>query len=479
MSTLKSERITSLVPDPANPRRMTDEATAGLARSMERFGALDIVFNRRTKQLVSGHQRVAALKAAGAKSIQRSGDWGFILHPKTKERFPVRYVDWTPEEQRIANITANNMNIMGAFQPLVLEQLDALKLDADFGTLQLDALQVQQWESQPEPDRKDGNCDPDEVPEPPAEPVSKRGDLWILGEHRLLCGDSTQAEDVARLLGTEKPHLMVTDPPYGVKYDAEWRDEAAKHCASMGNRKDSALGRVANDERADWREAWALFPGDVGYVWHADLHATEVLGSLVAAGFKARSQIIWAKSHLVIGRGDYHYQHEPCWYVVRSGKTGHYNGDRTQTTLWQIAKPQKSETGHSTQKPVECMSRLVANNSKRGESVYDPFCGSGTTIIAAEMHGRRCFAMELEPRYVDVAVARWEKFTGKASVLASTGQRLSELKAGGRRRAKGNSRHEDERDAAIARERLVEISEHPERVVSGTEVESILEAKAR
>jgi hypothetical protein len=140
MSTLKSERITSLVPDPANPRRMTDEATAGLARSMERFGALDIVFNRRTKQLVSGHQRVAALKAAGAKTIQRNGDWGFILHPKTKERFPVRYVDWTPEEQRIANITANNTNIMGAFEPLVLEQLDALKLDADFGTLQGESL---------------------------------------------------------------------------------------------------------------------------------------------------------------------------------------------------------------------------------------------------------------------------------------------------------------------------------------------------
>ena len=138
---MKSQPITDLAPDPANPRRMTEEASAGLARSMERFGSLDIVFNRTTGQLVSGHQRVTALKLAGAKVVKVDGDWGYIVHPKTKERFPVRFVDWTPEEQRIANVTANNQNIMGTWEPLVLEQLEGLKLDVDFGTLQLDALQ--------------------------------------------------------------------------------------------------------------------------------------------------------------------------------------------------------------------------------------------------------------------------------------------------------------------------------------------------
>jgi DNA modification methylase len=209
---------------------------------------------------------------------------------------------------------------------------------------------------------------------------------------------------------------MVTDPPYGVEYDPAWRQRAG--IAGAG----TATGKVLNDDQADWREAWALFPGDVAYVWHAGLFAGTVADSLAACDFVLRSQIIWAKSQMVMSRGDYHWHHEPCWYAVRKGKTGHYAGDRKQTTLWQIPKPAKSETGHGTQKPVECMRRPIENNSSPGQAVYEPFSGSGTTLIAAEMTGRSCHAIELNPAYVDVAVLRWQAFAGQQAVLEADGR---------------------------------------------------------
>ncbi len=164
---------------------------------------------------------------------------------------------------------------------------------------------------------------------------------------------------------------------------------------------------------------WALFPGDVAYVWHGALHAATVAQSLETSGFAIRAQIIWDNTRLVIGRGDYHWQHEPAWYAVRKGKTGRRAGDRKQTTVWGISHL-KSETGHGTQKPVECMKRPIENNSSPGQAVYEPFSGSGTTIIAAEMTGRDCYAVELAPAYVDVAVQRWQAFTGEQAHLASS-----------------------------------------------------------
>lgn len=212
---------------------------------------------------------------------------------------------------------------------------------------------------------------------------------------------------------------MVTDPPYGIEYDAEWRNNALR--ADGTPIAGRAVGKVLNDDQADWREAWALFPGEVAYVWHAVNKSNIVADSLLACGFDIRAQVIWAKNQLVIGRGHYHPKHEPCWYAVKKGGTGHWQGDRKQTTLWEINKPQKSETGHSTQKPIECMRRPIENNSQPGDAIYEPFSGSGTTIIAAEQTGRRCYAMELSPQYVDVAVRRWQQFTGKTAVLESTG----------------------------------------------------------
>jgi DNA modification methylase len=198
-----------------------------------------------------------------------------------------------------------------------------------------------------------------------------------------------------------------------VNYDPEWRNEAGVSATMR-------TGKVANDHRADWREAWALFPGDVIYIWHAGVHTRTVIESLEAAGFAIRSQIVWAKPRLVLGRGDYHWQHEPCLYAVRKGATGHWQGARDQTTLWPISTggDEDAATVHGTQKPVECMRRPLLNNSRPGDAVYEPFCGSGSTIIAAETAGRICYAMDIDARYVDVAVQRWQVFTGRNAVLA-------------------------------------------------------------
>jgi DNA modification methylase len=209
---------------------------------------------------------------------------------------------------------------------------------------------------------------------------------------------------------------MVTDPPYGVEYDA---GKARKQ--SPG----SAVGKVLNDDRADWSEAWELFPGAVAYVWHAMRHSGVVFDSLVSTGFEVRSEIVWAKNQLVMSRGHYHPQHESCWYAARGASN--WSGGYKQSTIWNIDKPRKSETGHSTQKPVECMKRPIENNSSPGQAVYEPFSGSGTTIIAGEMTGRHIYAIELNPAYVDVAIKRWQDFTGETATLEGDGRTFAEI----------------------------------------------------
>jgi DNA modification methylase len=257
----------------------------------------------------------------------------------------------------------------------------------------------------------------DEVPEPTVDPITKPGDLWTLGDHRLLCGDSTKANDVERLMAGQKAFVMVTDPPYGVKLDQSWRDKAlGEKAMGPGNRN-----VVANDDRADWTEVWKAFTGDVAYVWHADKFSDVVMASLRAAGFDICQQLIWNKSVMVMGRSDYHFKHEPCWYAVRKGKQHGWVGDRKQTTVIDAKSPNhimsgsdEDKTEHPTQKPVECMAYLMRNH---GGDVYDPFLGSGTTLIAAEQLGRKCYGMEISPQYCDVIVKRWETLTGKKASL--------------------------------------------------------------
>jgi DNA modification methylase len=211
---------------------------------------------------------------------------------------------------------------------------------------------------------------------------------------------------------------MVTDPPYGVDYDPDWRSKQGPVAATLRHHKPGAVGKVVNDTRVDWRAAWKLYGGDIAYVWHAGVLPHEAALSLIDSGFTIRSQIIWAKRHFAVSRGHYHHQHEPCLYVIRKGKSGNWQGGRGQSTLWDIDKPTRSETGHSAQKPVDCMKRPIDNHTVTGDSVYDPFVGSGSTIIACELTARRCLAIEIEPLHCDVAIARWEQFTGQKATLS-------------------------------------------------------------
>lgn len=381
--------VKDLVPYARNARTHSKAQIAQIAASIERWGWTVPILVDEAGGVIAGHGRLLAAEALSIETV------------------PVMVARGWSEAQKRAYVIADNQIALNAGWNLdlladELRQLGAEGFDlcgVGFSADQLaDLLNVQTA----------GLTDPDDVPETPAEPVTQPGDVYVLGRHRLVCGDSTKADDVARALDGARPHLMVTDPPYGVEYDADWRNHTGDE-----TRSGRAIGKVLNDDKADWREAWALFTGDVAYVWHAGNMAHIVAESLIACGLALRAQIIWAKNQLVIGRGDYHPQHEPCWYAVRKGRKGHFRGDRKQTTLWTIDKPRKSETGHSTQKPVECMRRPILNNSAPGDAIYDPFLGSGTTLIACEMEGRVCRGLELSPAYCDVIVKRWEEFAGQ------------------------------------------------------------------
>ena len=274
----------------------------------------------------------------------------------------------------------------------------------------------------------------DTTPELTEESVVRLGDYWHLGDHRLLIGDATSADSYERLFSSELsrdkdvvPSIMVTDPPYGVEYDATWRDEhdlLDTHAEEV----------VHNDDRADWGEAWALFEGDVAYVWHADRQAHSVLKSLIDNDFEIRSQIIWAKQGFVFGRGHYHYQHEPCFYAVRKSSSANWEGGRKQSTLWEFdnhnlmkgGTADDGKTSHSTQKPIEAMARPMRNHGEDGDIVYDPFLGSGTTIIAGEQENRTVYGCELSPQYGEMIIRRWQNYTKQEALLNGT-QTLEQL----------------------------------------------------
>ena len=388
-----------------NPKKHPDAQMRDLMKSIKRFGWGAVILARPNGEIIAGHGRMEAAKRLGMAKV------------------PVRFLDLDPAEAHLLALADNKLTEVGEWDDAMLREIlasakgDGADLDGlGWSDEELLALLAN--------DPTDGLTDPDDVPEVQETPVSVLGDVWLLGRHRITCGDSTDATVVERVLAGVKPHLMVTDPPYGVEYDPEWRARAGL----SGNT--AAHGKVLNDDRADWREAWTLFPGDVAYVWHGEKQLVDMGQQLRDAGFDLRNLIVWGKSQLAIGRGHYHSQHETCWYAVRKGSTGHWVGDRKQTTLWSIPKPRKNETGHGTQKPVECMKRPIENNSSPGQAVYEPFSGSGTTIIACEMTARACHAVELNPAYVDVAVRRWQAFTAQTATLEGDGRSFDEVSQG-------------------------------------------------
>jgi DNA modification methylase len=395
--------IGKLIPYARNARTHSSEQVDQIAASIREWGWTNPVLVGEDGTIIAGHGRVLGAKKLGIAEV------------------PVMVANgWSKAQIRAYAIADNKLALNAGWDEalLALEFSELQELGFDIDLVGFSETEIAALGAQP----NSGLTDPDEAPEPPVTPVSVAGDLWVLGSHRLLCGDSTIASDVEGVLAGVKPHLMVTDPPYGVAYDPSWRKEAGlKHDTKR-------LGKVANDDRADWRDAWVLFPGSVAYVWHAGRHASTVQDSLSVTGFEVRSQIIWAKDRFALSRGHYHYQHEPCWYAVRQGPAN-WTGDRKQSTLWQIPAREGVGFEHGTQKPVECMKRPIENNSSPGQAVYEPFSGSGTTIIAAEMTGRSCHAIELMPQYVDVAIERWQAFTGKTAMLDGDGRSFEAISA--------------------------------------------------
>ena len=371
---IKKIKISEIKPNPNKPRLIKDDKFKKLVKSIQDFPQMleirPIVVND-DMIVLGGNMRLKACKEAGLKELPiiKASE----LTEEQQREFIIKdnvgFGEWEWED------LANNWDA---------EQLTEWGLDIpDFKPQVLEAKE-----------------DDYEIPEEIKTDIVL-GDLFEIGEHRLLCGDSTNSGDVNKLLQNKEPYLMVTDPPYGVVYDASWRDEALS-----GHETGRSKGKVSNDNKADWTEAWALSPSKVAYVYHAGIYSGIVQKSLTDCEFEIRSQIIWVKSHFAISRADYHWKHEPCWYAVKKGNKGNWASDRKQNTIWEIDKPQKNETGHSTQKPVECMAKPIANHDG---DVYEPFCGSGTTMVAAHQLKRKCYGMELDPKYCQVIVERMHK----------------------------------------------------------------------
>jgi DNA modification methylase len=422
-----------LIPYARNSRTHSDEQIAKIMASLVEFGWTNPLLVTGGTKLVAGHGRVMAalrLFEQGKKIKLPNGEY------LPEGQVPTLDCTGWSEAQERAYIIADNALAAEAgwdaeLLRLELDDLVALDFNLDLLGFSADNLAAALGTNNGADDGvKELLTDPDAVPPVPTDPVTVPGDVWLLGHHRLVCGDSTTADAVKACLGNVTPMLMVADPPYGVEYDADWRTEARNGDGSLlSTGSGRAKGVVTNDDRANWNEAYVLFPGDVAYVWTADRTAHVVAQSLVDAGYEIRSQIIWRKNQFVVSRGHYHPQHEPCLYAVKKGGKGWWAGDRKQSTVWDIDKPHKSDTGHSTQKPVECMRRPMENNSSPGQAVYDPFMGSGTSIIAAEQIGRACFGVEIKPAYCDVSILRWQEATGEVAKLEATGQTFVEVMA--------------------------------------------------
>jgi len=318
--------IERLIPYVKNPRFHSEADVYKIAASIGQWGWTNPVLVDENGTLIAGHGRVnaaAKLKLTSIPVIVARG--------------------WSEDEKRAYRLADNELAARASWDfDLLHNELNDLRSSG----FDLDLIGF-------EPDRLEeilaglgssGLTDPDSVPEVPDQPVTRPGDVWQLGDHRVGCGDSTSAADVALVLAGSEAHLMVTDPPYGVAYDPSWRAHRGRRAGKL------AQGKVVNDDRADWRQAYALFPGDAAYVWHGAMHGDVVAAGLAACGFQLRAQIVWAKQHFTLSRGDYHWKHECCWYAVREGKTSHWTGDRTQTTVWEFpnnnpfGSPQREES---------------------------------------------------------------------------------------------------------------------------------------
>jgi DNA modification methylase len=403
-----------------NPRK-NDAAVDRMCASIREFGFKIPCLIRSDGEVIDGHLRLKAARKLGITDI------------------PVILCDeWTPAQVKAFRLMVNRSATWADWDEelLALEFQDLQTSDFDLSLTGFDTKEIDDLLLDDPPEE-------DATPPLPAHPVTRTGDLWLCGSHRVLCGDATDPAVVSRLLGERKPFLMVTDPPYGIELDSEWRDRAGlngRGPAEPGSLKQRTQGhhqtRISGDTRADWSDAFALVPSlEVGYVWHASTFTREVLDGLLRIGFLHHQQIIWDKGRTVLTRTHYWFQHEPCWYVRKKnapwfGKAGE------NSTIWDSPSPKfimggsdEEKFDHPTQKPVELMRRPILNHTKIGELVYDPFLGSGTTLAAAEVAQRVCYGLELDPKYADVVVERWQGLSHNKATLEGDGRTFEAVAA--------------------------------------------------
>lgn len=401
--------VEGLVPYARNSRTHSDEQVAQIAASIREFGFTNPVLINADGGIIAGHGRVMGAKAAGLKAVPC-----------------IRLAHLTPEQERAYVIADNQLALNAGWDKdllaLELRELNEAGFSMDllgFDTDALDAL----LNGDEEDGGAEGLTDPDEAPQPPAEPVCQPGQLWLMDGHRLLCGDSTSKEQLARLVGDRPVDLWLTDPPYNVAYEGKTKDALKIKNDSMADEQFRAFLRDAYLAADSVMKAGAAF-----YIWHADSEGYNFRGAARDAGWKVRQCLIWRKNSLVLGRQDYHWQHEPCLYGWKEGAGHLWASDRKQTTILEFDRPSRSED-HPTMKPVALFEYQLLNNTKGGDIVLDSFGGSGTTLIAAERQGRLARLMELDPRYCDVIIRRWQEFTGKQAVLEGTGEAFADLAA--------------------------------------------------
>ena len=380
--------IKALKPYPTNARMHTDSQVDMISESIKQYGWTVPVLIDKNDEIIAGHGRLLAAARLGV-----------------TEAPTIQLSDLTEEQVKAYRIADNRMTELAKWDEDLLAAEFAELVDPDLlleDGFDLPPTGFEDSEISRLIESLNETDDEEEIEAPPSDPITQSGDLFRLGNHRLLCGDATSEADVVRLLDGAKPNLMVTDPPWGVNYDPQWRNPATNSNHELKGKK------IEGDMRSDWTDAWSLFPGNVAYVVHG--HSMIKLPiHFESAGFDLRGFCIWVKNATVLSRGRYHQQHELVGYFVRKGSTDGWIGDRKQSSVWKIDKHLKIDTSHGNQKPIEVMERPIRNH--KGD-VYEPFAGSGSTMIAAENQRRRCYMMEIDPSYCDVILSRWRKTGG-------------------------------------------------------------------
>ena len=399
------DHIGQLKPDTRNPRKHNPRNIGMIVDSLHHVGAARSIVIDEDDNILAGNGVVEAAAQAGIERVR-------VVEADGQELIAVRRRGLTQEQRQKLKYYDNQTGAIAEWDAgrIAADISQGMDLKGIFDAQELADIMASVKGDPPE----DPGPQIDRAAELQEQWKTELGQLWELGEHRLICGDCTDRAVVERVMGGERAILMVTDPPYGVEYDPNWRNVAAAEgkLAYAARR----IGEVYNDDRTDWSEAWHLFSGDVIYTWSPPGDHVILTGqSLQRCGFEIRNMVIWRKPHFPISRGHYTYQHEPCWYAVRKGAQAHWIGPANASTVWEVALDKNCEGGHSTQKPLRCMSIPIENHDSA--LIYDPFLGSGTTLIACERLGRKCRAIEISPAYVAVSLQRWADMTGRSPVL--------------------------------------------------------------